>query len=312
MADTLHDQFKAYGIAQVMVILKTQSPAEHPTGEQRSLAAAIPVAASRVKDDRFDKLVEDLSANFRTSDFSVDLAIAAQASAAKVKSAGTNWYRRAANKNDSTPPVRYFPNLGIMLGNVDQQGATTLRNHPRVAHVTAPPVLRLVRPIVKRPVKLSVAATSTDTWGIKRLKADVLHKKGILGGGVIVGHLDTGADGEHPALKTAFHAFAQFDDLGFQVTPSPAPFDSAEHGTHTAGTIAGRPVSGRSIGVAPGALLASGMVIEGGNTTARILGGMDWIIGQNARILSMSLGYPGYTEDFLPLIRLLHPREFCL
>lgn len=63
--------------------------------------------------------------------------------------------------------------------------------------------------------------------------------------------------GKHPALKSAFHAFAEFDMLGFEVTPAPAPHDTGDHGTHTAGTIAGRTVAGHAIGVAPEAKLAS-------------------------------------------------------
>jgi subtilisin family serine protease len=141
-----------------------------------------------------------------------------------------------------------------------------------------------------------------------RLKAEQLQQQGLSGQGVIVGHLDTGADGGHPALKSAFHAFAEFDMMGFQVTPSPAAHDTDEHGTHTAGTIAGRDVGGVAIGMAPGALLASAIVIEGGNATARVLAGMDWIIGQGAKILSMSLGFRGYLEDFLPLTQILRDR----
>jgi len=61
--------------------------------------------------------------------------------------------------------------------------------------------------------------------------------------------------------------------------------------------------------MAPDALLASAIVIEGGNATARVLAGMDWIIGEGAKILSMSLGFRGYTEDFLPLTKILRARE---
>ena len=36
----------------------------------------------------------------------------------------------------------------------------------------------------------------------------------MTGKGVLVGHLDTGVDGKHPALKKAIAAFAEFDFLG--------------------------------------------------------------------------------------------------
>ena len=141
------------------------------------------------------------------------------------------------------------------------------------------------------------------------MRVPALWRQGRSGEGILVGHLDTGVDGEHPALVEAIEFFAEFDDFGREVTPAPAPFDTDEHGTHTAGTIAGRPVSDRRVGVAPGAKLASAVVIEGGDAVARVLGGMDWAVGHNVRILSMSLGFRGFWEDFIPLTQLLRARN---
>jgi subtilisin family serine protease len=124
---------------------------------------------------------------------------------------------------------------------------------------------------------------------------------------VLVGHLDTGVDGKHPALRGAIAEFAEFDWLGDPVSGAVA-HDSDEHGTHTAGTIAGRKVRSTSFGVAPGAKLASALVIEGGNVVARVLAGLDWVVGLKVRIISMSLGLRGYQEDFLPLTRILRAR----
>jgi subtilisin len=47
------------------------------------------------------------------------------------------------------------------------------------------------------------------------------------------------------------------------------------------------------VGIAPAAGLASAIVIEGGDVVARMLGGMDWLLGLGVRILGMSLGFPG-------------------
>ena len=60
--------------------------------------------------------------------------------------------------------------------------------------------------------------------------------------------------------------------------------------------------------MAPEALLASAIVIEGGNATARILAGMDWVGGLGAKILSMSLGFRGFHNDFLALTQILRSR----
>ena len=54
--------------------------------------------------------------------------------------------------------------------------------------------------------------------------------------------------------------------------------------------------------MAPEAKLASAMVIEGGQVIDRILGGMDWIIGQNVRIMSMSLGLRGFNPAFQTIV----------
>jgi subtilisin family serine protease len=131
---------------------------------------------------------------------------------------------------------------------------------------------------------------------------------GFTGRGVLVGHLDTGVDGSHPALAGALAAFAEFDSLGKLLKNAAKPRDSGNHGTHTAGTIVGRPVGKTHFGVAPEARLASAMVIEGGNVVARILAGMDWAIGKGVRILNMSLGLRGFTPAFLTLSSLLRGR----
>ena len=84
------------------------------------------------------------------------------------------------------------------------------------------------------------------------------------------------AQGRDRDLRRVRHA-------GLELTPRRPPHDSGEHGTHTAATIAGRPVQGRNVGMAPDAMLASALVIEGGNAVARVLGGMDWAVGQHVR-----------------------------
>jgi subtilisin family serine protease len=143
--------------------------------------------------------------------------------------------------------------------------------------------------------------TSSITWGIKRIRADRLWEAGHKGKGVVVGHLDTGVDGSHPALRGAIAAFAEFDLAGNQV-PGARAHDSDEHGTHTAGTIAGRAGQKGAFGVAPEAQLASGLVIEGGQVVDRILAGMEWLVDQQVHILSMSLGLRGYTPAFQTVI----------
>jgi subtilisin family serine protease len=233
-----------------------------------------------------------------------DLAAAGMSNVAALTMTATSSSSRSRRER-SAPDVLTFPNLGVILGTVTREGLQGLRADARVKKVVGAPQFSLIRPVAAAAAKLS----SKNTWGIEFLKIPKLWDQGLSGKGITVGHLDTGADGKHPALKTAFAAFAEFDSFGVQVTPAPKPHDTDEHGTHTAATIAGRPVSDKSVGVAPKSLLASAIVIEGGNVIARILGGMDWAISQNVRILSMSLGLRGFVDDFLAITQILRSKN---
>lgn len=209
----------------------------------------------------------------------------------------------AAAAETQVPKVRFYPNLGVMLGTVDSAGFAGLRSDPRVQEVQAAPQISLIRPLHTAPAKRQ----DDFSWGLVRIGAPALWDAGFTGAGVLVGHLDTGVDDSHPALAGAVEAFAEFDLLGRAAKKAP-PRDSAAHGTHTAGTIAGRQVGGTHFGVAPDARLASAIVIEGGNVVARILGGMDWAVGLGVRILNLSLGLRGYNPAFLALSRVLRAR----
>lgn len=208
-------------------------------------------------------------------------------------------------KQSNVPKMRYYPNLGIALGTVSRDGLAALRaDKTNVEQVSGAPQLRMIRP---REV-VAASMTQTNTWGIEKLGVKDLWAQGLSGKNVIVGHLDTGVDGDHPALKNALFDFTEFDEIGREIAPKPKAHDSGEHGTHTAATIAGRAVGGKSVGVAPGSQLASALVIEGGDSVARVVGGLDWAIGKGIRILSMSLGFQGWWSDFIPIFKILRAR----
>ena len=256
------------GYAKVLVALKPQ------------MALAQPAAAEAELDAHF--VVPDQTQVARLA------AVADRAASRKFKRPEALTQRR----------VRVYPHLGLALGYVDRRGSASLAADNRVDTVVPAPEMRLIRPVsVHAPSRV----TADPTWGLTRLKVPQLWAAGFTGEGVLVGHLDTGIDGRHPALRDAIDEFAEFDWAGERV-PGAKPWDSDQvtpaHGTHTAGTIAGRPTTKRNVGVAPGAKLASGLVIEGGQVIDRVLAGMEWVLSKGARILSMSLGLPGYTTAF--------------
>jgi subtilisin family serine protease len=274
MSQQIAQELRARGTAQVIVELKQPAAAGAP-------AAAAAAAA-----------VSGIERHFTVSELSQDSALAFAAGRAE------------------PPPVRYYPNLGLALGTVTRQGLAALRaDTARVARVAGAPPLSLIR-----PTRVAAAPPPRQTtWGIVALGVPELWGDGLTGDGVLVGHLDTGVDGQHPALQGAIASFAEFDPLGFEVGPAPVAHDTDEHGTHTAATIAGRPVDGRAVGVAPGASLSSAVVIEGGNVIARVLAGMNRFAGQvditRASVLSMSLGFRGWWDDFLLITDALRARN---
>jgi len=106
--------------------------------------------------------------------------------------------------------------------------------------------------------------------------------------------------------------WAEFDANGEEV-PDSQPHDTAQHGTHVAGTIAGGRASGRWIGMAPHAKLAVAIALDGakGGTDAQVLAGIDWAVERGVDVLNMSLGgmtlgpdVPStYTEAILTSLR---------
>ena len=279
---------KATGFAEVIVVLRPKKGAQLAADD-----ASVPAKVLR---------------HLKSSPFSQDSALLEVLNAR----GGTRTARAAAGGTSataisaaavSTTKARHYPNLGIVLGIVDRTSLAALRKETGVKEVMTAPQLRLIKPVAMVPTQVSAGYT----WGLSALGVDKLHAQGITGKGVLVGHLDTGVDASHPALAGVVKVFAEFDSLGNQV-PGARAKDSAEHGTHTAGTIAGQLIQGVQFGVAPGAKLACAMVIEGGNVLARILGGMNWAVGQKVRILSMSLGLLGQSDAFLSVVQILRAR----
>lgn len=113
---------------------------------------------------------------------------------------------------------------------------------------------------------------------------------GITGKGVLVGNIDTGADGNHPDLAGKI---ALYKDFGEGTT---VPTDEDGHGTHTAATMVGGASSGTSIGVAPDAKIVIGRGIAGSNTISALLQAMQWMLDPDGnpatkdgpRVVSMS------------------------
>jgi subtilisin family serine protease len=148
-------------------------------------------------------------------------------------------------------------------------------HHPPVTHA--------------RDLPAAILENSAASWGLITTGGlATWGAYGARGAGVTVGVLDTGVDPNHPDLQGKIAHWAEFDDQGHRVDSS--PHDSAEHGTHVCGTIAGGNASGQWIGMAPDAKLAVALVLKGGSgTTPQVLAGIQWAVEQGVDVISMSL-----------------------
>ncbi|HDS01245.1 MAG TPA: hypothetical protein ENO07_04420, partial [candidate division Zixibacteria bacterium] len=133
------------------------------------------------------------------------------------------------------------------------------------------------------PVSISMSSEFSEgaSEHLYSIGADKLWRRGLTGKGRIVGSFDTGVEGSHPALNSAWrgnsvdgYSSAWFDPYG-----STFPFDDNGHGTHTMGIMVGLDGSD-TIGIAFNAEWISAGVIDRGSglsqTISDILAAFEW------------------------------------
>lgn len=176
------------------------------------------------------------------------------------------------------------PDLGMSRGQMTQSEALDQRRRPgRFVAETMP--LKLIEPF-EEPDMTPSAGT---TWGVEAVGA---LESPVTGAGITVAVLDTGIEAGHPA-------FAGLEIVEKDFTGS-GDGDTHGHGTHCAGTIAGRDVDGTRFGVAQGVTrLLAGKVLGGeGGGTDTIAAAIQWAVDEGAHVISMSLGidFPGFVR----------------
>ncbi len=131
-----------------------------------------------------------------------------------------------------------------------------------------------------------------NLWGLDAVLAT---SSPYTGEGIVAAVLDTGIDSTHNAFRNI--------ELVKKNFTSECDDDVNGHGTHCAGTLFGRDVDEKRIGVAPGikkALIAK--VLGSSNSTSyKILKAIRWAVENGANIISMSLGFdfPGMTKELV-------------
>ncbi|WP_154795410.1 S8 family serine peptidase [Occultella kanbiaonis] len=116
-------------------------------------------------------------------------------------------------------------------------------------------------PVAGPTVETSSMGRNVLEWGISAINADdVWAEYGVTGEGITVANIDSGVQGDHPALAAHYRGlqadgtvdnnYNWFDVAG---ACDGSPCDTDGHGTHTMGTMIGSDGGANQIGVAPGA-----------------------------------------------------------
>lgn len=195
-----------------------------------------------------------------------------------------------ARRRGAAPGTRAAtpPEPRVEVESLARRQVQDLARDPTVAAIAPVMPTRLIRPF-----EVEASAAPSTAWGIPAVKAD---ESPFTGAGVGVAVLDTGIDRTHAAFQGASITEEDFSGTGNG--------DRDGHGTHCAGTIAGRDVSGTRIGVARGVgRLLIGKVLrdDGGGDSEMIFRGIQWALQQDAQVISMSLGFdfPGLVDDLV-------------
>lgn len=138
-----------------------------------------------------------------------------------------------------------------------------------------------------RKIWLDARVRSTLDKSVPYVRAPIAWQAGYDGTGSTVAVLDSGVDKDHPDLAGTLIAEQNFSE-------SPDVSDHDGHGTHTSSTVLGRGTASGGLykGVAPGARLLSGKVLDdyGSGSLSGIIAGMEWAVAQGADVVSMSIG----------------------
>jgi subtilisin family serine protease len=110
----------------------------------------------------------------------------------------------------------------------------------------------------------ATAGLSAQQWDMRAIRSPEANKVYQGSKSVTVGVIDSGIDAAHPALAAAVDAEASAGCLTGAADTRPAAWapTTSDHGTHVAGTIAGKDVVTGFTGIAPGVKLASVKVVS--------------------------------------------------
>lgn len=180
-----------------------------------------------------------------------------------------------------------FPEPKLSVEDLSPRTARDATRDPSIVDLAPVMPTKLIKPVSDADAGAQAAG---DAWGITAVGAN---SSPFNGSGIKIAVLDTGIDATHPAFQ------------GIQLTERDFSGDGngdvKGHGTHCAGTIAGRDVDGKRIGVARGVnemLIGKVLGNDGSGSSEMAFDGIQWAVQEGAHVISMSLGFdfPGLVD----------------
>jgi subtilisin family serine protease len=200
--------------------------------------------------------------------------------------------------------VRLLPQLGMVIGEF-------VRDHPRDSERYLG--LEYIEPDIKVTITDPyVGAVISDQpytvpWGVQQIEANRVWNISR-GRAVRVAVIDTGIAHDHPAIRDNYQGGINI------LSPIFSPYDYNGHGTHVAGTIAGRANELGVVGVAPRAHLYSVKAFnrKGSANLSDLLSAINWCIENRMQVVNMSFGMDKESEALRHAIKLAHRRGIVM
>jgi subtilisin family serine protease len=172
--------------------------------------------------------------------------------------------------------VTYYPEIGVAVATSRNADFASLigvyRAYSGGREVAIPPTAAATRrsaAVTQRQLEETTEVVvpgdlSAQQWDMRAIHAPEANKINQGSKSVTVGVLDSGIDAAHPALAAAVDPKASAGCLTGAPDASAAAWapTTSDHGTHVAGTIAGKDTARGFTGIAPGVKLASVKVVS--------------------------------------------------
>jgi subtilisin family serine protease len=201
-------------------------------------------------------------------------------------------------------PTRQTVATGVTIIDTDEAGAAKINAELADAEVVPDEDLALIEPEVGADTtSASSELTEGDLWHLEAIGLMAARANGFsgTGTGVTVAVLDTGI-ADVPEIHGKVSQALELDTENWKAKPLPQTKDTAGHGTHVAGLIAGD-----TVGVAPGARLANVVMIPGGSgKISDYILALEWVASQpTIAVLNMSAGKQGFRENMRIMTRVM-------